>query len=135
LRPVGRSVYEDEYMQTPLPPILVVDDDDDTRELYVAAFAAAGWDVRAAASIAEACASIAEAKPDVLIADYRLPDGTGSALLERCADARPRFCVLVTGFGEKQVAADGFDRVFTKPVDFKVLVQAIRAAAASTGRD
>jgi DNA-binding NtrC family response regulator len=112
-----------------VPPILVVDDDEDTRELYVTAFEAAGFAVRAAASIAEARALIDEANPDVLIADYSLPDGTGAALLELCATARPRLCVLVTGFREKEVAASEFDLVLTKPVDFATLVALVRQPA------
>ena len=112
------------------PPILVVDDDEDTRELYVAAFAAAGLRVQVAASIAEARAVISESKPHVLIADYRLPDGTGAALLELCQTARPRLCVLVTGFREHEVAASGFDLVLTKPVDLAILLRAVREAAA-----
>ena len=113
------------------PPILVVDDDDeDTRELYVAAFAAAGLRVQVAASIAEARAVISESKPHVLIADYSLPDGTGAALLELCQTARPQLCVLVTGFREQDVAASGFDLVLTKPVDLAILLRAVREAAA-----
>jgi len=113
----------------PDPPILVVDDDEDTRELYVTAFEAAGFSARAAASIAEARALIDEARPDVLIADYSLPDGTGAALLDLCATARPRLCILVTGFHEQKVAASKFDLVLTKPVDFRKLVSLVRDRA------
>jgi DNA-binding response OmpR family regulator len=112
--------------------ILVVDDDDDTRELYVAAFEAAGFTLRAAANIAEALRVLGEFEADVLIADYSLPDGTGSALLELCAAARPPFCVLVTGFHERDVVASGFDLVLTKPVAFDTLVGAVRGATVRT---
>jgi two-component system phosphate regulon response regulator PhoB len=118
--------------------ILVVDDDEDTRELYVATFEATGFKVRAAASIADALVVLRETTPDVLVADYSLPDGTGSALLDLCAAARPRLCVLVTGFHEREVTAGGFDLVLTKPVDFRTLVEAVRGSAAArapaTGR-
>lgn len=112
-------------------PILVVDDDEDTRDLYVVAFEAAGFTVRAAATIAEARAVLGETQLCVLIADYSLPDGTGSALLELCETARPRLCVLVTGFREMDVAASGFDLVLTKPVDFQMLIAAVRERTAA----
>ncbi len=107
------------------PLILVVDDHEDTRDLYVAAFAAAGLEIQVAASVAEARVIISESRLDVLIADYSLPDGTGAALLELCATARPRLCVLVTGFREQDVAVTGFDLVLTKPIEFAMLVQAV----------
>ena len=110
--------------------IVVVDDDEDTRDLYVVAFEATGFTVRTAATIAEARVLIREAKPDVLIADYSLPDGTGDALLELCADARPRLCILVTGFHQTQIAAGRFDFVLTKPVDFRKLVAVVKDVAA-----
>ena len=115
--------------------ILVVDDDADTRELYTEAFAATGSTVRTAASLAEALVVLGEIEPDVLIADYSLPDGTGSALLERCTGARPRLCVLATGFQENQVAASGFDLVLTKPVDFRLLVEAVQIRGRTPGRN
>lgn len=107
--------------------ILVVDDDEDTRDLYVVAFETAGFSVRAAGTVAEALGVLGEIEPDVLIADYSLPDGTGRSLMEACAAARPRFCVLVTGFHERDVVASGFDLVLTKPVAFESLVEAIRS--------
>lgn len=116
------------------PLILVVDDDEDTRDLYVVAFETAGFTVRAAASVAEALAVLGEIAPDVLIADYSLPDGTGSTLMQSCAAARPRLCVLVTGFHERDVVASGFDLVLTKPVAFEMLVEAVRGVAADPAR-
>lgn len=116
------------------PLVLVVDDDEDTRDLYVVAFETAGFTVRAAASVAEALGVLGEVKPDVLIADYSLPDGTGSALIESSVAARPRFCVLVTGFDERDVVASGFDLVLTKPIAFEMLIEAVRGVAASPVR-
>ncbi len=111
------------------PLILVVDDDEDTRDLYVVAFETAGFTVRAAGTVAEALGVLGQVEPDVLVADYSLPDGTGSTLMESCAAARPRFCVLVTGFNERDVVASGFDLVLTKPVAFEALVEAVRGVA------
>ena len=113
------------------PILVVVDDDEDTRDLYVTAFEAAGFTVRTAATLTDARALIAAIEPEVLIADYSLPDGTGAALLELCASARPRLCVLVTGFGEKEVAAHEFDLVLTKPVDLRVLLATVRERTAA----
>ncbi len=113
-------------MAHPAQHLLLVEDDEDTRELYVEAFESAGYVVRSAASNAEARAHIAEAQPDVLVADYTLSDGTGTALLALCAAARPRLCVLVTGFTADQLPEHGFDVVLTKPFGVAALLEAVR---------
>ncbi len=112
--------------------VLVVEDDEDNRELLVTLLQSANLAVRGAATVAEAHAIIATDKPEFLVADYSLPDGTAASLLDLCASARPRVCILVTGFDDTDVTATGFDVVLTKPVSFEKLLAAIRTRTAPT---
>lgn len=108
--------------------VVVVEDELDLRELLVFALEVAKLDVHAAASMAEARALLdGHLRPDVLIADFSLPDGTGADLLALCAAARPTFCMLLTGHDARDIPAGGFDVVLTKPVLPEKLVGAIRA--------
>jgi DNA-binding response OmpR family regulator len=108
--------------------VVVVEDEDDLRELLVFALELAKLDVRAAGSIAEARVLLGgEARTDVLVADFGLPDGTGADLLQLCADARPRVCILLSGHDARDIPASGFDVVLTKPVLPEKLVSEIRA--------
>jgi two-component system response regulator HydG len=108
--------------------VVVVEDETDLRELLVFALEMAKLDVRAAASIEEARALLQGHRgPDVLVADYSLPDGTGADLVSLCKDARPRVCILLSGHDARDISADGFDVVLTKPVTPEKLVGEIRA--------
>jgi DNA-binding response OmpR family regulator len=109
--------------------VVVVEDEEDLRELLVFALEIAKFDVRAAGSLAEARSLlVAGARhADVLIADYGLPDGTGADLIELCANVRPRVCILLSGHDARDITAGGFDVVLTKPVTPERLVSEIRA--------
>jgi DNA-binding NarL/FixJ family response regulator len=60
-----------------------------------------------AASVAEAVALIGLARPDVVLIDLRLRDGSGVDLCRRllCTDPHVR-CVIVTGFGDERAAEE-----------------------------
>lgn len=106
--------------------VVVVEDEEDLRELLVFALEVAKFEVRAAGSLAEARSLLAaEGHADVLVADFGLPDGTGVDLLE--LSARPRLCILLSGHDARDIPAAGFDVVLTKPVTPEKLVSEIRA--------
>jgi len=108
--------------------VVVVEDETDLRELLVFALEMAKFQVRAAASMTEARALLqGQRAPDVLVADFSLPDGTGADLVSMCGEARPRVCILLSGHDARDIAADGFDLVLTKPVTPETLVGEIRA--------
>jgi len=109
--------------------VVVVEDETDLRELLVFALEVAKFVVQAAASMAEARALLdaADPRPDVLVADYTLPDGTGADLLDSCAEIRPNLCILLSGHDARDIPAAGFDVVLTKPVLPEKLVGEIRA--------
>ncbi len=88
--------------------ILVVEDEEAHAELMQRAFAAFSGEFRLmiVGSLAEAHACLAHSRPDLIIADLLLPDGRGTELLAAGAQ-RPAFpLVLMTSFGNEQVAVE-----------------------------
>ncbi|MBN2423867.1 MAG: cyclic nucleotide-binding domain-containing protein [Calditrichaceae bacterium] len=62
--------------------LLVVNNSLVVRKVIERAFTGMGYDVSSAPNISEALQQIQKAKPDVIIADIKLPDGTGAQFLE-----------------------------------------------------
>lgn len=110
--------------------LLVVEDDDETRDLYIAAFTQAGYLVHGAGSVALARSLLRQIHADVLVADYDLPDGTGDEVARICTEAKSKACVLVTGSDVDTIQAKGFDLTLRKPISSAALVAAIRALVA-----
>lgn len=108
--------------------IVVAEDDEDSRELLVLALQMAGFVVHGAGTIAGAAALIASLRPDVLIADYSLPDGNGSTLTSSPEAARS-VRILLTGFDAQAIDSAGADAVLTKPVSPEAIVAMIRKHA------
>ena len=106
--------------------VVVVEDSDDMRDLLVLALGRAGFVAHGVASLEDARVLLADIHPDVLVADYSLPDGTGAEVLGLCAQGKPKVCILLTGFDPQRVDAPGFDVVLTKPVFPTTLVNVIR---------
>src|SRR5262249_6183242 len=83
------------------PFVLVADDDRDTRELYRACFDTNGYHTAEAGTGSQAIASAVEMRPEVLLADYVLPDIDGLTVARRLK-ADPRTdgirILLVTGY-------------------------------------
>ena len=67
--------------------ILIVEDDQETRELFGMAFESAGYDVASATSVEEAMRHLRARHFDFLLSDYSMADGTGADVIER-ADAK-----------------------------------------------
>jgi DNA-binding response OmpR family regulator len=63
--------------------VLLVEDNDDARDIYASTLRHAGYDVDEAANIQEAVEQVSARVPDVVVLDCRLPDGDGLGLLER----------------------------------------------------
>lgn len=106
--------------------LLVVDDNEDTRNVLATMLEAHGATVTIAASVADARASLAQRVPDVLITDLAMPVEDGFGLLDYCrhhADPRLRALPILalTAYGGQQahdrVVAAGFDAYLAKPVE------------------
>ena len=116
--------------------ILVVDDDVDTRELYELMLGSVGYAVELADSVRTARELLRRSTPDVVITDWRLPDGNGfsvsDALHARVASRRVPV-VGISGLSmtaeiEDEARARGFTAVLLKPVSPNDILSAISAA-------
>lgn len=113
---------------------IVIDDDQDIRELTAELLASYGHDVMTAHDGPSGLELICEHRPDVALIDLGLPGLDGCALArafrERCPDGKTRL-VAMTGFGQdsdRQRARDsGFDRHVVKPVGKATLLAALTA--------
>jgi len=116
--------------------VLVVDDEDDARELLMTLLETAGATVTVVGSVAEALDTIAKQTPDVLLSDLAMPlrDGhdlmrelrarglaTGVIAVALSAQARPE--------DRERALASGFHAHVAKPVDPAVLAAVIRSLA------
>ncbi len=82
--------------------VLVVEDDAALRTGLVEVLVPHGYEVSAAASLAEARAVIAASQPHVAVVDMVLPDGSGAELARELVAAGVRV-VLTTGYDERTV--------------------------------
>ena len=114
--------------------VLVVDDDDDTRELLAMTLTRYGANVTTVESAGKALAAVRRKHPQVLVADIGLPGVDGYALLRRLRTqsdkGRPRIPVIAltayaSALDRERAMTAGFDRHLTKPIDPDALVQSI----------
>jgi CheY-like chemotaxis protein len=117
-RPVARSI---EGVR-----ILLVDDDDDTREAYAAMLAELGTQVRAVSSTARAMAALSDFLPDVILSDIAMPGEDGYSFMERLRRLGPERGGRVPAAAVTALASDedrrhalqsGFQLHVPKPVD------------------
>jgi DNA-binding NtrC family response regulator len=78
-----------------MPTLLIVDDEEVLARNLAKAFASRGFDPVHAASLAVARARVAEVRPDVVLLDLRLPDGSGLDLLDELLGSDPDLPVLM----------------------------------------
>jgi len=91
--------------------ILLVEDDDDLRELLRDELADAGHTVTAVAS-AEAARERLEPEPELVITDLRLPGEDGLALLGRLQGmAQSPAVILITAFGTVPQAVEALKQI------------------------
>ncbi|UFS71693.1 response regulator [Geomonas sp. RF6] len=91
---------------TPAPPlVLVVEDDENHAELISRSFEAGHerYRLERARSLAEAACLIERCVPDLVLTDYRLPDGDGNAVVAMVKELCP--VIIMTSQGNEQVAA------------------------------
>lgn len=105
--------------------IVVVDDDEDAREVLRAVLSKFGADVRATSSVAEAVAVLRYFDADLVISDIAMPGEDGYALVRRLRElqsvgGRDIPAVALTGYGREEdqlrILSAGFRRYVQKPV-------------------
>jgi CheY-like chemotaxis protein len=111
------------------PPVLVVEDDEESRRLLCELFTLRGYDVVPAATANEAIALAAEISPRLVMMDIQLPDMTGTDALTalRADPVTARIPVVaVTAFAmqgdRERLLAAGFDGYLSKPISVHTLV-------------
>ncbi|RJP88634.1 MAG: PAS domain S-box protein [Desulfobacteraceae bacterium] len=93
--------------------ILLVEDQEEVRDVIVSALTISGYRVREAATVAEAREWIARSgnEFDLLFTDVILPDGNGIDFAEQVRDLRPAIKVLISsGYTEEKSRSDAIDR-------------------------
>ena len=108
--------------------ILIVEDDEDTRELVSLALRAEGFAVQQASSAAEGLACLASGAYDLVVTDYDMPDKTGAAMLEEAAARgllRSAAAVVVTAHPDPQGVEDL--EVLHKPIDLAQFLAEVTA--------
>jgi signal transduction histidine kinase len=114
--------------------VLVVDDEEDARDLLVQALGDRGAAVATAGSVAEALGELARCRPHVVVSDIAMPDADGYALVQRMralstesGGATP--AIALTAYARAEDAASalraGFQMHLPKPVDLERLVLGI----------
>jgi len=111
--------------------VLVVEDNEDLREMMCALLASRGCAVSSAADGRTAVALAGNALPQVAFVDIDLPDISGYEVARLLAEQGGIRLVAVTGYGQpddvQRALAAGFDRHLKKPVRLEDLEQAIGA--------
>ena len=112
--------------------VLVVDDDEDTREALCTALTDAGFSVEKAGSALEAVHRIRSGKePDVVLLDLRMPGFDGLQFLEHTKHCRSRV-ILLTGDASARLLRFARDaKLLEKPVDLDELEAAVKEACAA----
>jgi two-component system, NtrC family, response regulator len=110
--------------------LLVVEDEPDQRRLLAELLAAEGYAVATAGSVVAAVAELERSPVDLVVADWKLPDGDGGEIL---ATVRQRFpetaFVVVTAYGTIARAVEairaGADDYLAKPFERQALMLAV----------
>ena len=106
--------------------VLIVDDNDTIQRLYRRHLAGAGYDVHAAATLAEAREAVTARRFDAVLLDLNLPDGSGLDWVGELRQINPAAAIVViTGNGDVPSAVEamrrGADNFLGKPVDMEAL--------------
>lgn len=119
--------------------VLLIEDDDDNRELMAEVLVTAGFDVVSAASGAEGLKTLSEQSIDVLVTDVGMPGMGGIEVARAAKQIAPTVpVVVVTGWAEREDIANArgkeVDAVLVKPVDPDALTAAVTDVARARPR-
>jgi len=112
--------------------VLVVEDHVDLREMLAILLEGEGFDVATASNGAEALRCLDRSCPAVILLDLMMPVMTGDEFRERqLADARyahvPVICMTAAHDGKERAERLHADEYYQKPVDFELLLNAVRS--------
>jgi len=115
------------------PLLLIVDDDSFQHRLLTHLLSSTGWNLWFASSGTQALALLRQRRPDLVLMDIDLPDGSGVEFT-RQIKAQPALAsmpvVMITGHSEKQLVIDslkaGASDYVVKPFDREVVLAKLR---------
>jgi signal transduction histidine kinase/ActR/RegA family two-component response regulator len=122
--------------------VLVVDDEQDARDLAAQALAAHGARVDVASSVPEALDVLDRGSVDIVVTDLAMPGEDGFALMQHLRrQGSPRFrflpVIAVTAYARpedrERVMSEGFQGFVAKPVEFDRLAIMVAQLAGRTG--
>ena len=113
--------------------VLVVEDDPEINELVGAYARLAGFGYRAALNGDAALSEVTRRKPDVIVLDLMLPDGSGVEVLRRVRTAQlPARVAVITATSDPRLLNEAKslrpDAFFPKPLDWQELCRWVAAA-------
>ena len=107
-----------------VPRVLLVDDDDEILALVGLILREGGFEVDVASGGPEALFAVGEDAPDVVVLDYRFPEGTGDAIAATIRRLVPD--VRIIGFSAVARDAEGWADAFVRKEDMGQLVTAVK---------
>jgi CheY-like chemotaxis protein len=113
--------------------LMIVDDNEDLVDVLVDDFELAGYRVIRAKSGNEAIEKLAQQPVDLVLADVRMPDGTGIDLIEsiRAKSSESPLVLFMSAFSDistPNAYGKGVSGLFTKPINFPVLLETVEQA-------
>jgi two-component system CheB/CheR fusion protein len=119
--------------------VLLVEDDDDTREAYATLLRTLGADVRAESSAANGLAALTEFLPQVILSDIAMPGEDGYSFIRKVRALGPErggsvpaaaLTALARDEDRQQVIQSGFQMHLAKPIDMSQLAGVVSWLAA-----
>ncbi len=108
-----------------MPHALIVDDDENTRDALREIVIAEGFTTAVAGTVRDAQIQILLRQPDIILADIRLPDGSGMDIFESLEAPDKTEIILITGHASVETAIEalrlGAADYLTKPVNLRRL--------------
>lgn len=118
--------------------VLIVDDNDDNRELFATVLRDAGIVIENAGDGAGALEIAARDRPDVILMDLAMPVMDGFEAIERLRNdehGRSAYIIVISAFCDRtsrdRAEAVGADAFLAKPCSPKTLIAAVEAAFAT----
>jgi CheY-like chemotaxis protein len=124
--------------------VMVVDDEEETRDLLTAMLTRRGAEVTACASAAQALTEIERRRPLVLVSDIGMPNEDGYALIGKLRALGPERggdipAVALTAYARSEdrmrALASGFQMHVPKPIEAGELIVVIASLAGRLGKD
>ncbi|MCB1917758.1 MAG: sigma-54-dependent Fis family transcriptional regulator [Rhodocyclaceae bacterium] len=132
--------HADRRNRSKTPEVLIVDDEDDIRELIELSLIRLGLACDATGTVTDAKALLADKPYRLCLTDMRLPDGDGLDLVEHIQVEHPGLPVaVITAYGSMDAAiralkGGAFDFV-SKPIELKALRELVSHALRLDGQD